>query len=595
MPHSNSPISRDPRYTWDLASIFPDVASWRRECEEVLAESIRLSALNGTLGASGEHLYKALRELDSLDERLERVGVYASLLHSQDSRNDEANKMTQQVDALSSEVSSALAFVDPELLALGWSRISALLDEHAPLSLYRHYLEEVERGRPHVLSQEQEALLSALSPLTSISETIRDAAHDGDMKFRPIKVGGDVVEPTHGTIESLLQHPYRAMREEAYRSYTDSYQERVRTFGATLSSQVTTALVLSRARNFSSAFDEALFADNFSAAVYHAAMRSCREHQPLFHRYFRAKAKILGIEKLAEHDIFATLAPKAPEVPYDKGVELVLASLAPLGEEYVSIARRGLTTERWADVYPAPGKYSNAFSSGAFGTRPFLLLNYAPSMTEVGTLAHELGHSMHSLFTHRSQPSRYSSYAMTVAETASNLNQVLLRAHVLKTADRDTSLAVLDEAFYFAHRYLFMMPTLSRVEHTMHSLYARGGAMGESDICKATVTAFTAAYGDSVSFEPERLGVKWAKFCHFYQPYYFFQYAVGISAAMSIGKRILDGERGIRDRYLEFLSAGDSKSPVELFKIVGIDITARDVYRDAFKVVEGYVELLERL
>ena len=272
---------------------------------------------------------------------------------------------------------------------------------------------------------------------------------------------------------------------------------------------------------------------------------------------------------------------------------MVLASLAPLGDEYVSIARKGLTEERWVHVFPAPGKYSNAFSSGSYLTRPFFLLNYTPTMPEVGTLAHELGHSMHSLFTNRAQPSRYAGYAMTVAETASNLNQVLLRAHVLKSADREMSLAVLDEAFYYAHRYLFMMPLLSRVEHTVHSIYSRGGAVGVSDIRKATVTAFGSAYDGAVSFDPERLGMKWGAFCHFYAPYYFFQYAIGISAAMAIGQRILNGEPGIREKYMSFLSAGGSKSPRELFRIVDIDITSPDLYRTSFSVVEGYVRDLE--
>lgn len=594
----NTPTAQpkhETRYTWDLASIFPDVVSWKVEFDAVRADAARLADLKGTLGTDGEQLHKALRAIDALGERLGKVGVYASLLASQDTRDDSANKMTQQVDTLSSEIGTILAFVEPEILQLGWEKISSMLDRYPPLNDFRYHLMQIERERAHVLSHEQERLVGILSPLISISESIRDAAHDGDMRFAPIQAAGRNVEPSHGNIDELLQSSDRAVREAAYRSYTDSYRARAKTFAATLTSQVTTSLAFNRARNYSSTFEKALFVDSLTPEVYHAAMRSCREHQELFRRYFRAKAKILGVEKLAEHDIFAKLSPRSPEIPYERGVEMVLDSLAPLGEEYVSIARRGLTVERWADVYPAPGKYSNAFSSGAYSTRPFLLLNYAPLMPEVGTLAHELGHSMHSLFTNRTQPHVYSSYAMTVAETASNLNQVLLRAHVLKDADRDTTLAVLDEAFYFAHRYLFMMPTLSRLEHVMHSVYARGGALGATDICKATTTAFSSAYGDSVEFDPERLGMKWAQFCHFYAPYYFFQYAVGISAAMSIGRRILNGEPGIREKYFKFLSVGGSMPPQEIFKIVDIDITSKDFYRDAFKVVDGYVNRLENM
>ena len=588
-PDTNSP------HTWDLASIFPTRQEWQAEAQEVLSQAERLASLKGTLGRSAEELVNALRAIDSLLERFGKVRVYSSLVFSADTRDDDAIKMTQYVDALSATVGSRLSFVEPEILSLGWSTIERMCENLPALRVYHHYLSELERRRRHTLAPEQEALLSELSVVTRLPESIRNAAHDGDMRFAPMPLGSELRELTHGTIDDALQNVDAATRKSAYKSYTDSYIASARTLAAALTAEVTTSLAFSKARGYSSTFEKALFADDLTPDVYHAAVRSCREHQHLFRRYFKAKAKILRLSQLGEHDIFAKLSPRAPEIPYDRAVELVLASLAPLGDEYVSIARKGLTEERWVHVFPAPGKYSNAFSSGSYLTRPFFLLNYTPTMPEVGTLAHELGHSMHSLFTNRAQPSRYAGYAMTVAETASNLNQVLLRAHVLKSADREMSLAVLDEAFYYAHRYLFMMPLLSRVEHTVHSIYARGGAVGVSDIRKATVTAFGSAYDGAVSFDPERLGMKWGAFCHFYAPYYFFQYAIGISAAMAIGQRILNGEPGIREKYMSFLSAGGSKSPRELFRIVDIDITSPDLYRTSFGVVEGYVRELERL
>ncbi len=558
-------------------------------------EAERFAACKGTLGRSVEGLYHALRSLDALVERFGKVRVYASLLFAADTRDDEATRMTQQVDALSANVSVWISFVEPELLSLGWATLERMCNEYPPLGVYRRYLSELERRRRHMLSPDQEALLSELSVLQRLPESIRNAAHDGDLRFAPIQVGDERRDLTHGTIEDCLQSCDSRIREAAYRNYTDGYISSARTLAATLTSEITTSLVFSKARRYSSTFERALFVDDLTPAIYHSAVRSCREHQHLFRRYFKAKAKILGLSQLGEHDIFAKLSPNAPEIPYAQGVDLVLESLAPLGDEYVSIARRGLTEERWVDVFPSSGKYSNAFSSGTYLTRPFFLLNYTPTMPEVGTLAHELGHSMHSLFTNRAQPSRYAEYAMSVAETASNLNQVLLRAHVLKSADREMSLAVLDEAFFYAHRYLFMMPVLSRIEHTLHSIYVRGGAVGASDIRKATVTAFEAAYDGAISFDPERLGMKWGAFCHFYAPYYFFQYAIGISAAMTIGQRILNGEPGIREKYLRFLSAGSSRSPRELFEMVDIDITSRTMYGTAFTVVERYVSELERL
>ena len=592
---SAAPPDDQSPHTWDLASIFPDRHAWSAEVQAVREEAERFAACKGTLGRSAEGLYHALHSLDALVERFGKVRVYASLLFAADTRDDEATRMTQQVDALSANVSVWISFVEPELLSLGWATLERMCNEYPPLGVYRRYLSELERRRRHMLSPDQEALLSELSVLQRLPESIRNAAHDGDLRFAPIQVGDERRDLTHGTIEDCLQSCDSRIREAAYRNYTDGYISSARTLAATLTSEITTSLVFSKARRYSSTFERALFVDDLTPAIYHSAVRSCREHQHLFRRYFKAKAKILGLSQLGEHDIFAKLSPNAPEIPYAQGVDLVLDSLAPLGEEYVSIARRGLTEERWVDVFPSSGKYSNAFSSGTYLTRPFFLLNYTPTMPEVGTLAHELGHSMHSLFTNRAQPSRYAEYAMSVAETASNLNQVLLRAHVLKSADREMSLAVLDEAFFYAHRYLFMMPVLSRIEHTLHSIYVRGGAVGASDIRKATVTAFEAAYDGAISFDPERLGMKWGAFCHFYAPYYFFQYAIGISAAMTIGQRILNGEPGIREKYLRFLSAGSSRSPRELFEMVDIDITSRTMYGTAFTVVERYVSELERL
>lgn len=585
----------DPRYIWATESVFADEAAWRVEAHAVASEAARFHSFRGTLGTSAQHLFQALEASNILEERMSRLHVYTVLLYAADTRDDHVAAMRQQSFGLVADVEQSASFMEPEILSLGWARIEEMLKEFPPLEKYRFYLSELERGRKHVLSPEEELLLTQLSQLQRLPETIRDAAHDGDMRFPSLQLGGEKRELTHGTTDDFFSHADRHVREAAYVAYTDEYLRNARTLASTLSAQVTTSLLFNRARKYTSTFAEALFEDAFSPDVYKAAMRTCYEHQHLFQRYFRAKAKVLGLPKLAESDIFARLSRSAPEIPYDRAVSLVLDSLLPLGSDYVEIAKRGLTEERWAHVFPAPGKYSNAFSSGAYGTRPFLLLNYGPTMPEVGTLAHELGHSMHSYFTNRSQPVCYSQYSMTVAETASNLNQVLLRAHVLKTADREMSLAVLDEAFYYAHRYLFMMPVLSRIEHLMHSTYARGGAWSAADLCQATVTAFKAAYGDSVSFDGERLGVKWGQFCHFYQPYYFFQYAIGISAAMSIGQRILDGEPGLAERYRQFLSVGASMHPQDIFALVGIDIASKDTYRAACKVVEGYVQKLEEL
>jgi oligoendopeptidase F len=527
-------------------------------------------------------------------ERISRLHVYAFLMYSSNTQDQSARALLDEAEQLYAQSTAAGAFFGPEVLSAPDGTVEDMISKHSPLAQYRHFFSEIERYRPHTCSAEVEQVLGVLSPVCGTPETIRTALNDAELPFEAVEVDGNRYEISHGTIDAVLSNSNREVRRRAYESYADGYLKFPQTFAQTLAAQAKVSLAFSKVRGYSSTFEAHMFRDAFPQEIFSVVLEACKLHRSLFHRYFKARAKILGVDQLAEYDLMAPLSLSQPSFPYDEARRLMLESFEPLGTEYVDVVRRGLYEERWVDVYPRPGKYSNAFSSGTYGTRPFLLLNYAPTMTEVGTLAHELGHSMHSYLTNRRQPSCYARYAMSVAETASNLNQVLLRAKLLERGDSETTLAVLEEAFFFAHRYMFMMPTMSEVEHSLHSAYAKGGAVSASELADATVSAFTAAYGDTMHIDTPRLGVKWAKFCHFYSPYYFFQYAIGISAAMAIGQRILAKEEGIQEKYLEFLSSGASRYPTELFKIVDVDITSPETYSAAFKVVEKYVELLEQ-
>ena len=590
-----SALSIQSNATWDLQSIFTDNESWDSEWSAVAAAIPKVASYQGRLLESPETLHQCFVEVNLLLERVDRLHTYAYLHYYGDTLNETARALLDRAEQLRADIDSASAFLEPELLAADPERLRSVCAEYPPLQAFTFYFSELERARPHTLSAAEETLIATLSPLIAQPEGFRTALNDTDLKFAPVTIGAEAVEVSHGTIDSLLGNGDRAVRRAVYESYTDGYLQFPASFAQAITGQAKASLAFARVRNFDSTHHEAIFGEALPSNTFSAVSKICQELRPLFQRYFRARAKILGLEKIAEYDLLAPLSKNPPQIPYERAVDLVLSSLAPLGEKYIEIASRGLTVDRWADVYPKPGKCSNAFSCGSYGTRPFLLLNYAPTMQEVGTLAHELGHSMHTFIANSKQPFHYASYSSIVAETASNLNQVLLRAHVLQNADRDTALAVLDEAFYFAHRYLFLMPTLFEVEHTLHSTYADGGAMSATELSAETVRAFTAAYGDAVDFEPDRLGTKWAHFCHFYMPYYLIQYSIGISAAMSIGKRILDGEPGIIEKYDAFLGAGGSKCTPDIFKIIDIDVSSPDAtFRGAANVVEGNVELLEK-
>lgn len=584
--------------TWDLEAIFDDVARWHAEFNSLRGEIPSLAEFAGRVLESGETLRQFLQRSDGVAERLHRLHSYAYLRYYGDTGDAEAKKLLEQVSALSAEYARAVAFFEPEVLRAEPGHVHTLLGTVAELEIFRHRFAEIERRRPHTDSPQVEAVLAQLEPLKRIAEDVRTAIHDAEMRFPSIPVpgapGGSMVLG-HGNYDQFLTNPDRSVRQHAYRDYTDTYLKRGASLGETLAKQAITSHAFSAVRGFASAFDAAMFHEGYTPEVFWSVVNSCIEQRPLVQRYFRARATLLGLPVIAEYDLMAPLSANPPHVPYTQAREMILESLAPLGDDYVRRARAGLTSQRWVDVHPRPGKYSNAFSAGSYLTQPYILMNYSPNVSEVGTLTHELGHSMHSQCTNSSQPSCYAGYSMSVAETASNLNQVLLRAHLFRQSDLELEVAALEEAFFFIHRYLFLMPNLALLEYRLHSACAAGEPMGYEDICNTTAEIFSAAYGDAVEYDRERLGVKWAQFCHLYSPFYTYQYAIGISAAMAIGERIIRGEAGILERYQQFLCAGASKTPLEIFKIVDLDFTTKTPLLTAFQVVKGYVERLERL
>jgi oligoendopeptidase F len=573
--------------TWDLEAMFKDVVSWQQELDAVKAQIAPLELYSGRLLESSDTLLKFLQASDSTGERINKLHSYAYLRFYGDTNDVEAQKLLEQVGETLAQYSASISFFEPEILAADARQLNKLIRESAELSIFKHRFDEIERARPHTLTPVAEAILAHISQMAKVPEDLRTVIHDNEMRFPAVAVGGSSKELGHGNYDQFLTDRNRDVRRDAYLKYTDSYLERLPSLGETLVKQVMTSKTLSQLRNFDSAVDEEVFKEGYTPDVFRSVVDACADHRPLMQRYFKARAKILGLNKLAEYDLMAPLSSNPPCVPYAKGCELILASLKPLGDEYVSVAQDGLKSKRWVDVHPRHGKYSNAFSAGSYLTQPYILMNYSPTISEVGTLTHELGHSMHSRLTNTSQPSCYSSYSMSVAETASNLNQVLLRAHLFNLGDRELEIAALEEAFYFVHRYLFLMPNLALLEHKMHLACAQGEPMGCHDICQETATIFAQAYGATLEYDSQRLGAKWAQFCHLYSPFYTYQYAIGISAAMAIGGRILAGESGVLDKYMRFLQAGASMPVLEIFKIVDLDFTTRQPLDDAFKVVEG--------
>jgi oligoendopeptidase F len=401
-------------------------------------------------------------------------------------------------------------------------------------------------------------------------------------------------------MQTALQSPDRDLRKSAWRSDRDAHLAAKNTMAACLTTGVKQDVFMMRARKYGSSLEAALAPNTIPVEVFHNLIAVFKKNLPTWHRYFEARRKLLGVETLQPWDIVAPLTSAPPEVPYAKSVEWICEGMAPLGREYVDVARAGMTSERWVDIYPNAGKRQGAFSSGLKGTKPFIMMSYNDTLFAMSTLAHELGHSMHSWYSRRAQPGIYAGYSLFVAEVASNFNQAMVRADLLKRfPERDFQIAVIEEAMANFGRYFLIMPTLARFELEVHERTERGEGLSADALNKLMADLFLETYGESMKVEPEdvaRVGITWGQFAtHMYSNFYVFQYATGISGAHALADGILSGKPGAVENYLKFLSAGGSLHPLDALKLAGVDMTQPEPVEKAFAVLAGLVERLESL
>jgi oligoendopeptidase F len=364
-----------------------------------------------------------------------------------------------------------------------------------------------------------------------------------------------------------------------------------------LAAGIKQAVFLSRARRYTSAIEASLDASNIPVEVFHNLIATFRRHLPTWHRYWRVRRRALGYDRLHVYDERAPLTARQPRVPFGEAVAWIAQGMAPLGDEYVDVLRRGVLAQRWVDIYPNRGKQSGAFSTGTPGTHPFILMSYNDDIFSMSTLAHELGHSLHSYLTWRHQPQIYARYPLFLAEVASNFNQAMVRAHLLAApCDADFQIAVIEEAMANFHRYFFVMPTLARFELETHSRIERGQALTAQSLIGLMADLFSEGYGGEVEIDRDRLGITWAMFhTHLYTDFYVYQYATGIAGAHALAEQILGGAPGAVDRYLQFLKAGGSGYPLDLLARAGVDMASPEPVERTFEVLARMVDRLEGL
>jgi oligoendopeptidase F len=587
--------------TWDTDSIFATPSDWQAAFDSLQGRGEEIAArFQGRLAEGPETLAAYFTASEDLLRSLSHVAVYANLTYSVDTNDQQAAARVDRVRGLFARTAAALAFAEPEMLQISPDALLAWADANAAgLGVYRHYFDQLARRAPHVRSAEVEQLLKQAGEAFASAASIHGVLTNTDLTFSPATdEAGGTHEIGQGTIGKLLTHSDREVRRTAYENYADAHLAHKSTLAACLATGVKQDVFVARARGYESALHAALAPNHIPVEVFHSLIETYKANLPTWHRYWGLRRRALGLDKLAPYDVKAPLSGTEPVVPYRQAVEWIADGMAPLGEEYVAILRRGATEERWVDVYPNKGKRMGAFSSGTPGTNPFIMMSYNDDLPGLSTLAHELGHSLHSYLTWQNQPYIYSRYGLFAAEVASNFNQALVRAHLMERfkEDRDVQIALIEEAMGNFHRYFFVMPTLARFEQEIHERVWRGEALTAQSLTDLMADLFAEGFGPEVEVDRARVGSTWMQFSsHLYSNFYVFQYATGISGAHALAERVLKEGAYAAEDYLSFLRAGGSLYPLDALKRAGVDLSGPAPVEKTFGVLARYVDRLESL
>jgi oligoendopeptidase F len=582
--------------TWGLEDIFETDESWQEEFKQLQEEFPKVEAYKGKLGESAEQLYNYFKLEDELSMRLGKLYAYAHMRYDEDTTNSFYQGLNAQAETLITQASSAMSFAVPEILTIPEEQLNTFLEEKKELQLYKKVLDEINRQRPHVLSEKEEALLAEASEAMSNPQQTFSMLNNADLKFPVIEnEDGEEIELTHGRYLSFMESKDRKVRKEAFKAMYETYGELKNTFASTLSGKIKSNNFSAKVRNYDSARQAALDNNQIPEKVYDNPVEAIHEKLPLMHRYISLRKKALEVDELHMYDIYTPLVKDVNmKISYDEAKDYMLKGLAPLGEEYVDILKEGFAN-RWIDVMENKGKRSGAYSSGSYSTNPYILLNWQDSVNDTFTLAHELGHSVHSYYTRKEQPFRYGNYSIFVAEVASTTNEALLNDYMLNHLDDEKQKLYLLNHFLEGFRgTVFRQTMFAEFEHEIHQREQNGEVLTADHLTSIYYDLNKKYYGDDVVSD-EEIGLEWARIPHFYMNYYVYQYATGYSAATALANNILAGKEGAVDRYIEFLKAGNSIEPIDVLKKAGVDMTSKQPILDALDVFEEKLNQFESL
>lgn len=586
----------DNKYKWNLEAIYSNENLWEEDFLTVRKLVAEIVALQGTMAQSAEALLKIMQLSDELGRKSEKLYVYARMRRDENNANSVYQGLFDRAESLSVEVSSATAFIVPEILTIPEENLKTFLQQNQELAIYKHSFDEILRQKEHILSAQEERLLAMAADLSMASHNIFTMLNNADIKFPVIRdEEGNEVELTKGRYGSFMESSHRQVREDAFKALYGSYRKLINTLGASLNSSVKKDIFYARARNYPSALEASLDGDNVSPQVYNRLIEAVHDNMEPMYRYMKIRKKLLGLDELHMYDIYTPLVKEYKlKVPYEQAQQTILKALKPLGDEYLTLLQEGFRSS-WIDVYENEGKTSGAYSWGTYDTNPYVLMNYDDKLDDMFTLAHEMGHSLHSYYSNHNQPYVNAQYPIFLAEVASTVNESLLIDYLLANSqDKQEKIYLINHYLEQFRGTVYRQTMFAEFEKIIHERAEQGEAQTTELLASIYRDLNKVYYGPDVILD-EEIDLEWARIPHFYSAFYVYKYATGFSAATAIKEAISQEGQPAVQRYLEFLKSGGSDYPIQLLQKAGVDLTTPEPVDDALQYFAKLLGELENL
>jgi oligoendopeptidase F len=586
----------DAKYQWDLDSMYESIEKWEGDFYEVKKLCKEILQYKGRIGESSKTLLEVIELKLKISRITENVYTYAKMKQDEDTRRNIYQTLTDRASGLMVEVEESLSFINPEILKIDSNTLASYLNEEKGLKLYEHYLNQIVRRRGHFLSPQEEAIIAQTGELANGPENAFTMLNNADLKFPTIKdENGEDVEITHGRFIPLMESKDRRVRKEAFKGLYDTYSKYKNTFASILSTNIKKDVFYSKVRKYNSSLEAALDVNNIPTQVYDNLIKAVHENLDSMYKYVKLRKEALGLDELHMYDLYTPIVKDFDmKIIFEEGKEIVKEGLKPLGKEYIEVLDEGFKS-RWIDVYENKGKRSGAYSWGTYDSKPYVLLNYQDNLDSVFTLAHEMGHSLHSYYSRKNQPYVYGSYSIFVAEVASTANEALLMDYLLKrTENKQHKLYLLNHYLEQFRGTVYRQTMFAEFEKIIHEKVENGESLTAEALCKIYKELNEKYYGPYIIVD-EEIAMEWARIPHFYYNYYVFQYATGFSAAVALSQKILNEGNKAVEKYLEFLKSGESDYPINVLKKAGVDMTTPEPVNNALKLFSRLVDEMEEL